>query len=456
MKKLLKGISLVLAMVLLVSAITACGVNSSSPSSSSSSSSSPSGTTAAASPEPTKAPVTITYATFTVGADPAVPLLKQQLADFAKSKAGEGITVNIEEVPGTDAYSQKIRLLISSGDLPDVIQPTGANLMDMALKAGKIQDLTPYFDADPTFKAEHDPASLAVNSRNGKIYGVPCAKEVCYINYNKELFQKAGITDLPQTWDQFWQVCDKLKTAGITPVAMDTNDFAWCTSLFLCALIGTNGDEGNKWMNIMEPKDYNTPEVINAVTQIQKMLQNYTTKDAIGAKYDNCINHFYQGDVAMIANGPWMISDLRDTTKTSEGFYDKIGIMPFPGNGIVNVNLFGFMVGSKTPEKTAAAVSFIRYICAPDQQITGLDYGGNFPESPKCVIPDTMKEKNPLQAAALALSQSATCKFTENQANWYPNTLDVLTAQLPQLAFNKITPTDLCKLLTEAAQKNTD
>jgi hypothetical protein len=67
-----------------------------------------------------------------------------------------------------------------------------------------------------------------------------------------------------------------------------------------------------------------------------------------------------------------------------------------------------------------------------------------------------MKQKNPLQATALLLSQSATSRFTENQANWYPNTLDVLTTQLPQLAFNKITPAGLCKLLTEAAQKNTD
>lgn len=67
---------------------------------------------------------------------------------------------------------------------------------------------------------------------------------------------------------------------------MDSADSGWLTNLWMSALIGTNGDAGNEWMNTMYPTDYNTPEVIAAAENIQKMFQNYTTLDAVGGKYD--------------------------------------------------------------------------------------------------------------------------------------------------------------------------
>ena len=49
---------------------------------------------------------------------------------------------------------------------------------------------------------------------DGKIYGVPVSKEISYIYYNKELFEKAGL-ETPEvayaTWDEFFEACDALK-----------------------------------------------------------------------------------------------------------------------------------------------------------------------------------------------------------------------------------------------------
>ena len=42
--------------------------------------------------------------------------------------------------------------------------------------------------------------------------------------YNKELFEKAGIDAPPATWDEFLADVQKLKDAGITPIAVGEKD----------------------------------------------------------------------------------------------------------------------------------------------------------------------------------------------------------------------------------------
>ena len=64
--------------------------------------------------------------------------------------------------------------------------------------------------------------ALATNSRDGKIYASSMEGQVIGYFYNKDLFKQAGITEPAKTWDEFFQQCDKLKAAGITPLSMDT------------------------------------------------------------------------------------------------------------------------------------------------------------------------------------------------------------------------------------------
>ena len=136
----------------------------------------------------------------------------------------------------------------------------------------------------------------------------------------------------------------------------------------MSALIGTNGDAGNEWMNTMYPTDYNTPEVIAAAENIQKMFQNYTTPDAVGGKYDPMATHFFNSEVAMFPNGPWMIPDFSETEKAPEGFYDKVGVMLLPCSGMEMVPTPGDMVGAKDPAKIDAAVAFLKFETTVENQ----------------------------------------------------------------------------------------
>ena len=42
--------------------------------------------------------------------------------------------------------------------------------------------------------------------------------------YNKSVFSKAGINTMPRTWDEFLSLCAKLKSRGITPIALGSKN----------------------------------------------------------------------------------------------------------------------------------------------------------------------------------------------------------------------------------------
>ncbi len=49
---------------------------------------------------------------------------------------------------------------------------------------------------------------------------LPWTYENLGLIYNIELFEKAGITELPDTMDELEAACEKLSAAGITPFAL--------------------------------------------------------------------------------------------------------------------------------------------------------------------------------------------------------------------------------------------
>ena len=401
--------------------------------------------------------VVLNVINYHVGTDYAAEYYAYLFEAFQQTEEGKNVEFNFEEIPTTDAFNQKIKLLISSGTLPDIVLNGGNNIIQMAAESGKVADLTPYLDADPEWKALFDETSLAFNTVDGKIYGIPVSKEISYIYYNKDLFAQAGI-EAPEvafeTWDEFFEVCDKLLEAGITPLGMDTADAGWLTNLWYSALIGTSNEAGETWMNTMYPTDYNTPEVLEATAKIQEMLQKYTTADAVGGKYDPMATHFFNEEVAMFPNGPWMIPDFKNEEKAAADFYDKVGVMLLPEYGMEMVPTPGDMVGATDPAKIEAAVAFLKFETTIENQILALEMTGLQPVSNNLEIPDSLIESDPLMAEVLELQNYAKVTYGQNQAYWYQNTIDEFSINLPELAYGNMTPEEFCTKLTEAALKN--
>ncbi len=407
-----------------------------------------------ASTESTGSEIVINYPTFQCGVNTAAPVVDQLIEEFNAEYAGK-YRIQKEDVPGDANYVDKIKVQLGTGDLPPVVYGGGYNLLDLALAKDVVVDLTPYVEADPEWKALYSDVALTTNSRDGKIYASSSEGSLIGYFYNKELFEKAGIAEPAKTWDEFWEQCDKLKAAGITPLALDTADSAWVTSLWAGAMIATSGDEGYEFMKQMNPIDYNNQPTIDAFTNVQKMLQEYTTLDAIGGKYEHAANNFLSGQAAMIANGPWMIGDFSDETKTTADFADKVGVAIFPGNFVYDAPIQGYFVTKQDdPALEEAAVEMVKFFTSAHAQQVALEVQGMVPASSTVEITETAKQNYPLLVEFLDLAEGATVRTDNLQATMYPNLLDVVSQDLPLLASGEMTPTEFCQTLSTEAAKN--
>lgn len=398
--------------------------------------------------------IVINYPTFQCGVNTAAPVVDQLIEEFNTEYAGK-YRIQKEDVPGDANYVDKIKVQLGTGDLPPVVYGGGYNLLDLALAKDVVVDLTPYVEADPEWKALYSDTALTTNSRDGKIYASSSEGSLVGYFYNKDLFAQAGIDAPATTWDEFWEQCDKLKAAGITPLALDTADSAWVTSLWAGAMIATSGDEGYEFMKQMNPIDYNNQPTIDAFTNVQKMLQEYTTLDAIGGKYEHAANNFLSGQAAMIANGPWMIGDFSDETKTTADFADKVGVAIFPGNFVYDAPIQGYFVTKQDdPKLEEAAVEMVKFFTSAHAQQVALEVQGMVPASSTVEITDTAKQNYPLLVEFLDLAETATLRTDNLQATMYPNLLDVVSQDLPLLASGEMTPTEFCQTLSTEAAKN--
>lgn len=443
-------VTMLLILGVLVLSLAGCGVSQQA--ATTGSSVSPTVSTAPAPTESTEK-VTIHLATFTVGTDPGAEYFKWKNEQFLNSEAGKNIKIEVEEIPGADAYASKIQLLISSGALPDVVTSTGANYLDLAVNAGKVQDLTPYLDADPEWKAVIDPKNLEFNSRNGKAYAIPTAKQTDFIFYNSELLTSAGYSEFPTTWDDFFACCKALKAKGVTPVAMQTAEQGWLSSLWLSAFIATYDDNGNKWMNSFSPDTFETDAVKYGLDQVNRIHKEFTSSDAVGGNYDDGVGRFLNGDAAIIANGPWMIPDITDTSKAAAGLGDKVKLAYFPGQTVVNSPYYGEMIGATDPKVVEACIKYLKFSTSPEMEFEAYSRAGTIPDSPKVVIPDSFATEKPLYAAVLKLLTGAKASFCDTQSMWPMSTLEVLSKSWPEQVYGKISSAEFAKLLTEASKK---
>ena len=144
-----------------------------------------------------------------------------------KLEEDENISIEFEVVPD-DQYDNLMKMRLNSHEAPDLI-------------AYQFADLYAAVDPEEFFVPLDDEEWMAkvkapeVTEYNGKHYGYcfEASNGFQGLIYNKDVFEKNGITELPKTLDEFYAVCDKLKEAGVVPIAMPSDTWVpqiWMTS----------------------------------------------------------------------------------------------------------------------------------------------------------------------------------------------------------------------------------
>ncbi|GHT69038.1 putative ABC transporter extracellular-binding protein YurO [Spirochaetia bacterium] len=156
--------------------------------------------------------------------EPRFSYFNQLVADFEKQNPD--IKIEMDSVIN-DSYKEKIRVLVSSNDIPDVFVSWSDSFAYNMVQSGRIKALNDMLAADKPFADSFIKSQIEPFTFDGKIYGLPQTIDGKVFVYNKEIFAKAGISKIPTSFTELLGVLDALKKAGNdTPLLEGLSD-AW-------------------------------------------------------------------------------------------------------------------------------------------------------------------------------------------------------------------------------------
>jgi len=206
-------------------------------------------------------------------------------------------------VPGfTTEMMNKLRAQIIAGDPPAVSQLKGPEIAAWS-KVGAVVDLDAQVK-DAGYEAVV-PVELA---RLSKPYGAWIALPIQAYRINtlfvsKKAADRVGVSKLPVTWAEFNAIAERMKAAGITPVA--NGGLKWDDGMkWEIALCGVSPDAYRAAVMQLDDKALKGPEVLAAFGQLRK-LSEWSDPGAPGQHYSTFLARFMNGEMGMLLMGGW-------------------------------------------------------------------------------------------------------------------------------------------------------
>jgi ABC-type glycerol-3-phosphate transport system substrate-binding protein len=170
-----------------------------------------------------------TLSIFDFGCFNSPPLQRDIVKAYEQLQPGVKIQI-ISSPSGMDNTTYTIAQF-TAGTAPDIVAPAVGQQPWADLTRNWWYELTdwvntpnPYDPQHRTFRQGLLPQYLEQLQLDNRFWSVAISGQDSMFYYNKDLFAKAGIMDVPQTWDAFTKAQDKLQKAGTVPIAMEVGD----------------------------------------------------------------------------------------------------------------------------------------------------------------------------------------------------------------------------------------
>lgn len=292
-------------------------------------------------------------------------------APFFKSVANAymkkypNVKVKVQAV-GDQPYKDKIQVLTSSNNLPDIYFAWAGEYSNKFARAGYAADLSSVLGPNTSWGKSFSQTALKAYNYEGKQYGVPIDLDAKLFAYSKPAFKKAGVTAPPESYGQLLSDCGKLKRKGYTPIAFG-NQFGWPAIHYITQL---NAMEVPK---DVRDKDYNPasgkftdPGYVKAIKDFKKIIDTCSKPGSNGVPHNTALGELTNGKAAMQYVEAVEVPDLTAKGvpaqfKKSWGFFSMPPIKGAAGDQKVLAGApNGFLINSKS-KHVGLAVDFMKF-----------------------------------------------------------------------------------------------
>ncbi|MDP4097360.1 ABC transporter substrate-binding protein [Paenibacillus sp. P96] len=276
-------------------------------------------------------------------------------------KEHPNIKLDIQTVGGGADYDAALKTKFASGDAPDIFSNNGYAKLDMWQE--KLEDLS-----DQPWVKDLVPLAAEAITKDSKVYGLPLDLEGFGYVYNKDLFNKAGITTLPKTYSELEAAAKKLQAAGITPFANAYQEW-WLVGSQGISVAFANQDDVDgfiKGMNEGTASIVGNEQFANWA-KLMKLTLDYGNKNPLTTDYNTQVTMFANGEAAMMQEGNWAQTMIDGITPNM-----NIGILPMPlsddaaKTGKVTIGVPVNLVVNKESDAKEEAKIFLNWLVTSD------------------------------------------------------------------------------------------
>ncbi|MFD1721605.1 extracellular solute-binding protein [Amnibacterium endophyticum] len=380
---------------------------------------------------------------------PGLKFWKDAAAGF--HKANPNVTIDVQTVQNED-FDGKLQTAMNSGSAPDIFLQRGGGKMQAMVDAGQVKDIT---DGVGPAKQGIPDASFGAESIGGKIYAMPLSVLPSGIWYSQDLFKKAGIDGTPSTMDELDADVQKLKDAGVDPIALGAKDAwpaaHWYYNFALRECSPAVMEEAAKTKTFTDPCWLKAGQDLARFNATKPFNQGFLTTAAqqgAGSSAGLLANK----KAAMELMGAWDPGVIASLTPDEKPLPD-LGWFPFPeisgGNGKPGSIMGGVDGYSCSQNSPAQCVDFLNYLATEDQQVAYYKAFNAPPvntEAQKSVTEPYLKDVLAAYNKAPFVSQWLDTVYGQNVGN-------ALNVSVVNLLAGKGSPQGIVQTTNDAAKK---
>lgn len=204
---------------------------------------------------------------------------------------------------GGDAAMTALRARVVAGNPPAAVQLKGPGIQEWA-KQGALNDVDAVAQKEGWDKVL-PPVLAGIMKYEGKYVAAPVnIHRVDWLWANPEVLKKAGIVEMPKTWDEFNAAADKLQAMGITPLAHGGQPWQDAT-VFEDVVLGVGGaDFYRKALIELDQEALTSETMVKSFDQLRK-LRGYVDPNFSGRDWNLATAMVMKGEAAFQIMGDW-------------------------------------------------------------------------------------------------------------------------------------------------------
>lgn len=286
------------------------------------------------------------------------------LKEIAEKYTEEHPEVSFEFVsPPQESAEQKISQMLSSKDRVDIVEVRDLSYTQY-VNNGWLLPLDEYLDSWDERDTLSSAAESAMVSVDGKSYIIPNAFYQKAIYYRKDLFEDAGITEVPTTWDEIYNDA-KLLSEG--------NSYGWSfrggtythqqAEQILVSNLGVDrlASPTHGYYFTNDGKTiFAQPEAKEALEFYKSLYTETAPNDSIAWAFSETVQSFENGQTAILLQDPEVIATFDEDLQE-----EQWDVAPFPigksGQALLNNGYGGWGIAAQS-ENAEVAADFILFL----------------------------------------------------------------------------------------------